>query len=38
VIEKITARQLGSAAREIVAVTVSDEIKPKPQPRRRARS
>jgi hypothetical protein len=38
VIEKITGRQLGSVAREIVAVTVSEEIKPKPQPRRRARS
>jgi hypothetical protein len=38
VIEKITGRQLGSVAREIVAVTVSEAIKPKPQPRRRARS
>ena len=38
-IEKITGRQLGSVAREIVAVTVDEGIvEPVPLPRRRARS
>jgi hypothetical protein len=39
VIEKITGRQLGSLAREIVAVTVDESIVPKkPKAVRRARS
>jgi hypothetical protein len=39
VIEKITGRQLGSVAREIVAVTVDEGIVESPAPpRRKARS
>jgi hypothetical protein len=39
VIERITGRQLGSVAREIVAVTVNEEIVvPDPRPRGTARS
>jgi hypothetical protein len=38
VIEKITGRQLGSVAREIVAVTVDEGIVADPEPRGTARS